>query len=33
LPLSRRCANSSSSPTHSCAKDGNGRKQGQHETL
>jgi len=33
LPLSRRCANSSSSPTHSCAKDGTGRTQGQYETL
>ncbi|MFN7270077.1 MAG: transposase, partial [Cereibacter sp.] len=32
-PLSRRCANASSSPTHSCAKDGNGRTHGQYETL
>ncbi|MFN7595181.1 MAG: transposase, partial [Cereibacter sp.] len=32
-PLSRRCANASSSPTHSCAKDGTGRTQGQYETL
>ncbi|MCA3498665.1 MAG: IS110 family transposase, partial [Rhodobacter sp.] len=32
-PLSRRCANSSSPPTHSCAKDGTGRTQGQYKTL
>ena len=31
--MSRQCANSSSPPTHSCAKDRNGRKQGQYKTL
>ncbi|MCA3459638.1 MAG: transposase, partial [Rhodobacter sp.] len=32
-PLSRRCANASSPTTHSCAKDGTGKTQGQYETL
>ncbi|MCA3472720.1 MAG: transposase [Rhodobacter sp.] len=32
-PLSRRCANASSPPTHSCAKDGTGRTQGPYKTL